>query len=99
MVKLMTLIEAIKEVRAKYGSDLSTRAVVEKYPSWRDYCGGMHGGGIFAYQFMSVRGTNLATFIPDVPFQVTHQQPGGRVYPSALVCQNGTKDISFGFDQ
>lgn len=94
----MTLNEAIKAVQVKH-PNLAARVVVELYPNRYNYQTGTYSlqGEIFAYQFMSESGRNIATYIPDLAdFGGLTWQPGldglGRDYDPALV--KHTKDLS-----
>lgn len=97
----MTLGEATRAVFAKR-PDLADRAVVERYPLKYNATSGRYDlqGGIFAYQFMSAAGLNIATYIPDMSdvsesggLQFQEGIDGlGRPYDSRLIHE--TMDIS-----
>jgi hypothetical protein len=80
--RCLSLHQAV-QVLERYGLDLGSQAVVNRYPvSARYICYGEHRGTVFSYDFLSSEGRNIATFIPDLAsLQI---QPGcdghGRVW-------------------
>ena len=86
----MTLAEAVRRV-AKSRSDLSNEAIVECYPSSARYPSNINGTPVFAYQFMTKAGRNIATYIPCMESVIFHGELG-RQYSSML--QKKFEDIS-----
>lgn len=97
----MTLEDAVRAVFDKH-PDLADRAIVERYPNKYSFTSGAYDAqaGVFAYQFMSTAGLNIATYIPEVAnasasggLQFQDGPDGrGRPYDSHLVRES--EDIS-----